>query len=125
MIAYGVIHGAFVAIAVAAQNAAALGLPADALAQTAIRSNDLLRNVTMVPVAVFTLLFTWLVLAGMSHYPRWVALFNPGLLFPLKQPLLGWLSSPAQVVVGGGFFEPDSADFLSIFYAGADPKKVE
>ena len=41
-----------------------------------LRYENLLQ-VTRIAVLVFSVIFIWLVLSGRSHYPRWMALFNP------------------------------------------------
>jgi hypothetical protein len=44
-----------------------------------LRYENLLQ-VTRLAVLFFSAIFIWLVLSGRSHYPRWMALFNPILL---------------------------------------------
>jgi len=44
-----------------------------------LRYENLLQ-VTRLAVLFFSVIFIWLVLLGRSHYPRWMALFNPILL---------------------------------------------
>ena len=44
-----------------------------------LRYENLLQ-VTRLAVLFFSVIFIWLVLSGRSHYPRWMALFNPILL---------------------------------------------
>jgi len=103
MIAYGVIHAAYVAIAVAARNAAALGLDPASQIELAWRTNQLMRNVTLLLFAVFTVSFTWAVLAGRTLYPRWILFFSPAILYFLKGPIVSRLEGAALVVVGGGY----------------------
>lgn len=103
MIAYGVIHAAYVAIVVAAQNAVALGMEPAGQMELAWRTNDLMRNLTMIHFAVFTVFFTWAVLAGRTLYPRWILLFSPVVLYLLKGPIVSRLDGTALVVVAGGY----------------------
>lgn len=37
-------------------------------------------QITRLSVLVFSIIFIWLTLSGRSHYPKWMALFNPILL---------------------------------------------
>lgn len=39
-----------------------------------------LLQITRVAVLAFSIIFIWLTLSGRSHYPRWMAIFNPILL---------------------------------------------
>ena len=57
----------------------------------ALRYENLL-SVTRVAVLVFSAIFIWLCLTGRSHYPRWMAIFNPILL--LVSCFLIWMVSP-------------------------------
>ncbi len=113
MIAYGVIHGAYVAIVVAARNAAAAGQNPAAAVELAWRANEAMRDVTMIPFAVFTVFFTWAVLTGRSLYPRWVLVFSPVVLYLLKGPLVSRLSGGWLVVLGGGYLNL----LLLVFFA--------
>ena len=113
MIAYGVIHAAYVAIVVAARNAAALGLDPTGQMALAWRINELMRSATMIPFAVFTVSFTWAVLVGKTFYPRWILFFSPVILYFLKGPIVSRLEGAALVVVGGGYLNL----LLLVFFA--------
>jgi len=115
MIAYGVIHAAYVAIAVAARNAAALGLDPTGQMALAWRTNELMRSVTLLLFAVFTVSFTWAVIAGKTLYPRWILLLSPVVLYFLKGPLVSRLEGAALVVIGGGYLNL----LLLVFFAAS------
>lgn len=51
-----------------------------------------LLTVTRISVLGFSVIFMWLCLTGRSHYPRWMAMFNPILL--LLSCFLIWMVSP-------------------------------
>ena len=104
MIAYGIIHAAYVAIATSAQNATLLGAPLQETSQLAIDVNQLLRTIVYLPFAVFTLGFTISVWKKRTKYPRWVLIFSPILPFLLQGVLVGNLSGKAKTIFGGGFF---------------------
>jgi len=103
MIAYGIVHGAYVAIAVAAQNASAAGLPPDAFTELAIAANNALRQITYLPFAVFTLLFIPAVWMRRTHYPRWMLLFSPIIPFALNGVVVGHLDGRWKTIIGGGY----------------------
>ncbi len=103
MIAYGVIHGAYVAIAVAARNAAQAGLPPEAMTDLATAVNNALRNITYLPFGIFTVLSIPAVWTGETRYPRWVLLFSPIVLFLLGDPVTGSLEGKLQTIIGGGY----------------------
>ncbi len=103
MIAYGVVHGAFVAIAVSAGNAATAGLPPDALIGTAAAVDGALRSVAYAPFIVFTLLFLYCVPTGRTRYPRWFVLFCPVIPFLLGDFVTGSLEGRWRTIVAGGY----------------------
>jgi hypothetical protein len=57
-----------------------------------LRYENLLQ-VTRIAVLFFSIIFIWLVLSGRSHYPRWMALFNPILLILASFAI--WMIAPA------------------------------
>ena len=57
-----------------------------------LRYENLLQ-VTRLAVLFFSVIFIWLVLTGRSHYPRWMALFNPILLILASFAI--WAIAPA------------------------------
>ncbi len=58
----------------------------------ALRYENLLQ-VTRMAVLVFSIIFVWLTLSGRSHYPRWLAVFNPFFLILLCFAI--WKMMPA------------------------------
>jgi hypothetical protein len=60
-------------------NSTSLTDPVSFIALYELRYENLLQ-VTRLAVLFFSAIFIWLVLSGRSHYPRWMALFNPILL---------------------------------------------
>ena len=113
MIAYGVVHGAYVAIATSAKNAAEVGMSPGALTGLAIATNGALRYVTYLPFAVFTVLFIPTVWAKNTHYPRWVVLFSPIIPFMLGDLVIGNLEGKLKTIVGGGYLNL----ILMVFYS--------
>ncbi|MEM7356895.1 MAG: DUF6796 family protein, partial [Acidobacteriota bacterium] len=91
MIAYGVVHGAYVAIATSAKNAAALGLPPGAAVDLAVQANDALRLTAYLPFGIFTIFFGFAVWTRRTYYPRWFLLFSPILPFAAQDLIVGGL----------------------------------
>jgi len=60
-------------------NSTSINNPASFISLYELRYENLLQ-VTRLAVLVFSGIFIWLVLSGRSHYPRWMALFNPIIL---------------------------------------------
>ena len=103
MIAYGVIHGAYVAIAVSAKNAVAAGMAPDSLAALASATNNALRNLVYLPFGVFTVLFIPTVWLKSTFYPRWMILFSPIIPFLLMDFIVGNLEGKFKTIIGGGY----------------------
>jgi penicillin amidase len=103
MIAYGVVHGAYVALATAAHSAVELGQEPQALMGLALQANQSLRTLTYLPFAIFTLLFIPAVWQRGTHYPRWILIFSPIILFLLNGPVTSQLSGAAKTIIGGGY----------------------
>lgn len=103
MITYGVVHGAYVAIATSAINASELGMAPNSLIGLAVEANDALRYMAYLPFGVFTLLFIPTVWKKNTHYPRWLVLFSPAIPFLLSGLILGNLEGKAKVIIGGGY----------------------
>ena len=115
MIAYGVVHGAYVAIATCARNGVEVGLSPGALTDLAIAANNALRYVTYLPFAVFTVLFIPAVWTKNTRYPRWMILVSPIIPFLLQGLIVGNLAGKLKVVVAGGYLNL----ILLVFYSSS------
>ncbi len=114
MITYGVVHGAYVAIATSAKNAVSSGMPIDSFSQLAIDTNNALRVIAYIPFALFTLVFIPTVWLQKTFYPRWIILFSPVVLFALKGPIASSLSGIANTIIVGGYLNLILFLFFSI-----------
>lgn len=103
MITYGVVHGAYVAIATSAKISVEMGLQPGALTTLAVEANDMLRNIAFVPFGIFTVLFIPTVWMKLSHYPRWMIVFCPVIPFLLSDVIIGSLQGELKVIIYGGF----------------------
>lgn len=103
MIAYGVVHAAYLAIAISARNAVAMGLPPNSLTDLAITSNHVLRYLVYIPFGVFTLSFIPAVWTEKTRFPRWIVFFSPIIPFLLKNLIVGSLNGSWGVIIAGGY----------------------
>ena len=103
MVAYGIIHGAYVAIATSAQIAGEMGLPPGDLTELAVAVNQALRYLVYLPFAVFTIGFTISVWRKRTYYPRWMLIFSPIVPFLLKGVIVGSLEGKMKVIIGDGY----------------------
>lgn len=103
MITYGVVHGAYVAIATSAKNAVSLGMTPDSFTSLAISVNNALRYMAYVPFTLFTLLFIPTVWMKRSHYPRWIILFTPAIPFLFNGLIVSNLQGEWKTIIGGGY----------------------
>ncbi len=103
MISYGVVHGAYVAIAVSAQNAVGMGMAPDAFTELAVTTNNAVRYITYLPFGIFTALFIPAVWLKKTYYPRWVIIFSPIILFLLSGAITGALDGKMKSIIGGGY----------------------
>ena len=115
MLAYGGVHGAFIAVAVAAQIAVDLDLPAQALSDLAVTSNGAIRQLVYPVFGLFSVLFVVAVWTRQTAYPRWLALCSPATFFRRARAAV---QSPARKLTIGGrrwLFELDNR---GLFYLG-------
>jgi hypothetical protein len=115
VIAYGVIHGAYVAIATSARNAVELGLPPEKSSELAIIVNQAMRNMVYAPFLVFTVGFTFSVWLKRTYYPRWMLLFSPIVPFLLQGVIVGNVDGKMKTIIGGGYLNL----ILLLFFVGS------
>ncbi len=114
MIAYGVVHSAFVAIATSAKIAHDYQLPLEELTQLAIQANQVLRQISYLPFAIFTLVFIPLVWKGQSRYPRWMVFASPIIPFLLAGFVIEALSGQWKTIISGGYLNLILLIFFSL-----------
>ncbi len=113
VIAYGVVHGNYIAIAATAQLAVEHGLDMAAATSLAVLSNEWLRWLVYPVFALLSVLFVWQVWQRHTRYPRWMLLFFPLLPFLLQGVVSKLLSGPLWVVVMGGYLNLLLAGFFA------------
>jgi hypothetical protein len=98
-ISYGVAHAAYFSIATAARVAAQAGKDVDSQAKLGNVFFQRVTTITYVPVAIFSLMMLYGILAGNSLYPRWMVIFLPVVLYLLKTPVLRLLQGYIREIV--------------------------
>jgi hypothetical protein len=109
MISYGISHTAYFAIATGAQVAAKLGSDAEAGGKLGNTFFQRLVNITYIPVAIFSLMMLYGIVAGRSMYPRWMVVFLPIGIYLLKTPVTRILKGRLQEIIN------DSYDNIVLF----------
>ncbi len=103
-VAYGVVHGAYVAIATSAQLSVEYNMDMDVATALAASVNDDIR-LLIYPVAI---LLTWTfvrsVWLGHTRYPRWIICFFPMVLLPFQFLFSAILSGGLWAIVVGGYY---------------------
>jgi hypothetical protein len=113
MIAYGIVHGAYVAIAASARNAADMGADMQSMTELARTANNALRTVTYLPFSIFTLLSILAIWTKQTYYPRWILVFHPIILFLLNGLIAESLDGGVKVIIAGGYLNL----ILLVFFA--------
>ena len=103
LISYGVIHAAYVAIAVAAKLSVAHGIDLDLATTLAKETNQLLRLFIYPLFGLLSIVFIKEVWQKRTLYPRWMILFFPLVPFLLQGTINGLLSGTLKSIVMGGY----------------------
>jgi hypothetical protein len=103
MISYGISHTAYFAIASGAQAAAKLGSDAESGGKLGTAFFQRLVNITYFPVAIFSLMMLYGIVAGRSMYPRWMVVFLPIVIYLLKTPVTRVLKGHLQEIVNDAY----------------------
>jgi hypothetical protein len=114
-IAYGVVHGAYVAIAATAKLAVENSLDVEEATAFAVQANNVLRLFIYPIFGLLSYLFITRVWMRETLYPRWMILFFPLIPFLLQGFVDQSLSGTAWVVIAGGYFNL----ILVVFFAAS------
>ena len=101
--AYGVIHGAYVAIATSAKLATQNNLEINQAVSLAAEANDSLRLFVYPLFGLLSILFITLVWKRKTLYPRWIILFFPLIPFLIQDLICQNLSGATWIIVCGGY----------------------
>ena len=104
VIIYGIVHAAYVAIAVSAKTAVQYGLDMEATTELARNTNNLLRLFAYPLFAVLSVFFIRAVWKRQTLYPRWMIWFFPLIPFLFQGFLSQILTRNTYTIVIGGYF---------------------
>ena len=102
--AYGIIHGAYIAIAASAKSAVQNGLDIDTTVALAIKANNILRLFVYPSFAVLSVVFIYQVLKRKTLYPKSIIFFYPLIPFIFMPILNKVLSGTAKIIIVGGYY---------------------
>ena len=102
-ISYGVVHGAFMAIATSSKLAMINNLDLNQAVYLAVEANNMLRFIVYPIFGLLSFLFIVEVWKRRSYYPRWIILFFPLIPFLLQDFICKNLSGNISIVVCGGY----------------------
>lgn len=114
-IAYGIVHGAYIAIATTARLSVEYQIDMETATDLAIQANNTLRLLIYPIFALLSYVFITRVWSRKTHYPRWMILFFPLIPFLFQGLISRSLSGSAWIVIVGGFFNL----ILVIFFAAS------
>ena len=103
LVAYGVIHGAYVAIATTSKLAMQNNLDISQATMLASDANMLLRLFIYPVFAIFSFVFIKQVWQNKTHYPRWIIFFFPLVPFLFQGLLKMMLTGSLKTIIMGGF----------------------
>jgi len=103
LIAYGVIHGQYVAIATSAKLAIQNNLNLNEAISLALETNNTLRLLVYPFFALLSIVFISQVWQRKTLYPRWIILFFPLLSFLMQGFICSKLSGSLSIIVCGGY----------------------
>tara|TARA_B100000768_G_scaffold122983_1_gene113765 strand:- start:515 stop:1168 length:654 start_codon:yes stop_codon:yes gene_type:complete len=114
-ISYGVVHGAFVAIATSSKLAIENNLDLNDSVSLAAEANNILRLIVYPIFGLLSLLFITQVWKRKTLYPRWIILFFPLIPFLIQDFICKNLSGNIWIIVCGGYLN----HILIIFFTAS------
>ena len=114
-ISYGVVHGAFVAIATSSKLAIENNLNLNEAVLLASEANNILRLIVYPIFGLLSILFISQVWKKNTLYPRWIILFFPLIPFLIQDFICNNLSGNIWIIVCGGYLN----HILIIFFTAS------
>ena len=114
-ISYGVVHGAFVAIATSSKLAIQNNLDLNESILLASEANNVLRLLVYPIFGLLSVLFIYQVWKKNTLYPRWIILFFPLIPFLIQDFICKNLSGNIWIIVCGGYLN----HILIIFFTAS------
>ena len=114
-IAYGVVHGAFVAIATSSKLAVENDLNLNQATLLAVEANNILRSIVYPIFGLLSILFITQVWKRKTLYSRWILLFFPLIPFLLEDVVCKNLSGSISIIICGDYLN----HILIIFFTAS------
>ncbi len=102
-IAYGIVHAAYLAIAISAKLALANQLDMLSSVELARNANNMLRNIIYPIFALLSVVFITQVWRKKTRYPKWMVFAFPLLPFLLEGLIINNLSGSLKIIISGGY----------------------
>tara|TARA_B100000768_G_scaffold40692_1_gene39572 strand:- start:121 stop:792 length:672 start_codon:yes stop_codon:yes gene_type:complete len=103
LISYGIIHGAFLAIATTAKLATEHSLDINEAVLLSEKTNEILRLFVYPLFGILSILFISQVWKRKTLYPRWIILFFPLIPFLIEDLVTQYLQNNIWIIIKGGY----------------------
>ena len=103
LISYGIVHGAFLAIATTAKLATEHNLNINEAVSLSEETNEILRLFVYPLVGILSILFISQVWKRKTLYPRWIIIFFPLIPFLIKDLVTNYLPNNIWIIIKGGY----------------------
>jgi hypothetical protein len=103
LISYGIVHGAFLAIATSAKLATEHSLDINEAVLLSEKTNEILRLFVYPLFGILSILFISQVWKRKTLYPRWIILFFPLIPFLIEDLVTKYLQNDIWIIIKGGY----------------------
>ena len=103
LISYGIVHGAFLAIATSAKLATEHSLDINEAVLLSEKTNEILRLFVYPLFGILSILFISQVWKRKTLYPRWIILFFPLIPFLIEDLVTKYLQKDIWIIIKGGY----------------------
>lgn len=103
LISYGIVHGAFLAIATTAKLATEHSLDINEAVLLSEKTNEILRLFVYPLFGILSILFISQVWKRKTLYPRWIILFFPLTPFLIEDLITQYLQNNIWIIIKGGY----------------------
>ena len=114
LISYGIVHGAFLAIATTAKLATEHSLDINEAVLLSEKTNEILRLFVYPLFGILSILFISQVWKRKTLYPRWIILFFPLIPFLIEDLITKYLQNNIWIIVKGGYLNIILVIFFTI-----------
>jgi hypothetical protein len=115
LIAFGIVHGAFLAIATTAKLATEYNLDIKEAVSLSEKINEILRLFVYPIVGILSILFISQVWKRKTWYPKWIIIFFPLIPFLIEDLVCKYLPDNIWIIVKGGYLNL----ILAIFFTAS------